>query len=134
MISAGMARFPGSLMVVMMGAVDQMDALGGLHHHQVRGASRERSNLAAQGSMPGADIDEHPGLGGPGHHRRGRLKHVGAGPRRDQHLDLDQVAADLLAEIAQGHNGGGHQELAGGGRGPGRAGQKRQTEASQQRR
>ena len=120
-------------MVVMMGAVDQMDALGRFHHHQA-GRVPGREQLGRPGFHARPDIDEHPGLGGPGHHRRGRLKHMGAGPRRDQHLDLDQVAADLLAEIAQGHNGGGHQELAIGGCGPGRAGQKRQTEASQQRR
>ena len=59
---------------------------------------------------------------------------MGAGPRRDQHLDLDQIAADFLAKIAQGENGGGHQELAGGGRGPGRADHERQTAACQQRR
>jgi hypothetical protein len=51
----------------------------------------------------------------------------------EQHLDL-QMIADFPAKIAQGHNGGGHRELADRGRSPGRAGQKRQTAASQKRR
>ena len=58
--------------------------------------------LGRPGFQAGADIDEHPGLGGPGHHRRGRFKGVGAGARRDQHLDLDQVAADLSGKSRPG--------------------------------
>ena len=54
---------------------------------------------------------------------------MGAGARGDQYLDLDQIAAEPLAEVAQGHDGGGHQELAGGGRGPGQAHHERQTPA-----
>ena len=130
MMPAGMARFLGFLMVVLMGVLEQGDALGCFHHHQAV-ASPGAQQLVRPGFQAGADIDEHPGLGGPGHHRRGRFKGVGAGARGDQHLDLDQIAADFLAKVAQGHNGGGHQELAGGGRGPGRADQERQTPDSQ---
>ena len=82
--------------------------------------SRGSNNLvvveAARGMPLIREAQEHHHSEAASEEGRQGHRHLAGNP----HIWLDQVAADLLAKVAQRHNGGGYQEFTGGGRGPGR--------------